>query len=132
MFNQSTFSQFARSAVLPREETRNYMAEVKTLLRQGYARKLHVRGRVFYALTNKALPLLEDYRQSLLFSAKVQARLHKRSRFYQALLGDLRFLDEKSKEASAYLFLGDWQLHRPVTELQLDLAKQRYWDAHAN
>jgi len=131
MYNLSTFSQFARLAVLTRDETRNYMVEVKTLLHQGYARKLHVRGRVFYALTNKALPLLEDYRQSLLFSAKVEARLHKRSYFYKALLTDLRFLDEKCKEARNYLFLGDWQLQRPVTELQLNLAKQRFWDEHA-
>jgi hypothetical protein len=46
-------------------------------------------------------------------------------------LGDVRFLDEKNPAANKFLFLGDWQLKRPVVPSQLSLSKYRFYHEQA-
>lgn len=121
----------ARFGILHRDQVRNDIAAARFFLRRGFLKKAHVHGKVFYQLTPKALPLLEDHRLSLLFTARAGARLFPRARLYRALLGDLRFLPEDHPEAQRFLLLGDWQLTRPVTATRLELAQWRYLLSHA-
>ncbi len=93
----------------------------------GFVQKAYKSGRLFYELTDKALPLLERQRIKLLEDARMQSLIDERSTFFRALLEDVRFLDEKSPEAEDYIFLGDWQLTRPVVLSQLELAKLRFY-----
>lgn len=120
-------SKFARYGVLHREAVKNEMAVLKRLLRGGFAAKAYKQGRVFYELTEKALPLLEYHRKKLLAEAGIRACLPKAPAFYSAFLEDVRFVDEKSAEARDFLFLGDWQLVRPLVPAQLELAKHRFY-----
>ena len=120
-------SRFSQYGVLHREAVKNNSSAVQRLVRAGVVRKAYKSGRVFYELTNKALPLLESQRKKLLEEIKMQAHLDARNTCYAALLNDVRFLDEKRPEAKAFLFLGDWQLNRPVVPSQLELAKLRFY-----
>jgi hypothetical protein len=129
---QYLFKQAASSGLLHRSQVRNYTSELESLLKRGLVKKMHVKGKVFYALTEQSLPLLDEYRHMLLHSAKLNSQLYPRSAFYKALLNDPRFLDESHPEAQEFLFLGDWQLHRRPTLTQLELQKQRRLDFFLN
>lgn len=121
------FTKFARFGVLHREAVKNEMAALKRLLRGGFAAKAYKQGRVFYELTEKALPLLEYHRKKLFAEAGMRACLPKAPALYSALLEDVRFVDEKKAEAKDFLLLGDWQLTRPLVPAQLELSKYRYY-----
>lgn len=120
-------TQLSRYGAVHRETLKNDLPTVVKLVRQGYVRKVNKQGKVFYEFTARALPLLELQRQRLMEEAKMAALLHPQSVFYPALVEDLRFLDENRKEAHDFLFLGDWQLTRPVVPAQLELSKYRYY-----
>lgn len=120
--------KFFRFSVLPRTAVRNYPSALRDLLHKKLVRRVSKKGRVFYELTEKSLPLLEDYRHILLYRTKLHAQLTPHARFYQALLGDLRFLNDRHPLAKDYQFLGDWQLVRAVVPSQLELAKLRYYE----
>lgn len=122
--------RFARFGVMHREAVKNDPAALKHLLNQGFARKAYRSGRVFYELTEKALPLLECQRKKLLEDARMQALIDERSAVHCALLDDVRFLDEKDPEAQKFIFLGDWQLKKPVVPAQLLLAQLRFYCDH--
>lgn len=121
------FKEMAPEGVLHREGLKNYPKEVKRLERSGLVAKAYRRGRVFYELTPKALPLLEHCRRQLVEEAQLRARMEPRSFLYRSLLEDLRFVDERRPEASEFRFLGDWQLTRPVVVAQLLLSQQRFY-----
>ena len=127
--NVNPFTLLARHGVLHRGEFTNCRPSLQRLLKKRYVKKAHLHGKVYYQLTENALPLLDDYRNKQLYSVLIQTKLQPRARVYQAMLGDLRFLDEKNAEAQKYMFLGDWQLRRKVTAAQLELAQQRYFEA---
>lgn len=113
--------------MLHREAVKNDLVAIEHLLRMGFVQKTYKSGRLFYELTDKALPLLEHQRIKLLEDARMHSLIDGRSAFFRALLGDVRFLDEKSPEADEFMFLGDWQLTRPVVPSQLELAKLRFY-----
>ncbi|HCU25120.1 MAG TPA: hypothetical protein DF383_08885, partial [Deltaproteobacteria bacterium] len=69
------FSKLSRFGVLTRTDVKNGASELQALLRRCFVTKVSKKGRVFYALTDKALPLLEDYRQLLLSKASLQYQL---------------------------------------------------------
>ena len=119
--------RFACHGVLHREAVKNDCAALGQLIRRGFARKAYRSGRLFYELTEKALPLLECQRIKLLEDARVHSFIEERSAFFRALLGDVRFLDEASPEAQEFIFLGDWQLTRPVVLSQLLLSQLRFY-----
>jgi hypothetical protein len=123
----SLFNKFSRFGVLPRAAAKNDGVDLKYLLKNNFVRRVPKKGHVFYELTEKALPLLEEYRQVLLHKAALQNRLTPHSKFYRALLGDLRFLDEKNPRAEEFQLLGDWHLMRPVVSSQLQLSQMRYY-----
>jgi len=118
---------FARRGVLHREGVKNNRKSLQKLLQGGYVTKVYKKGRVFYELTEQALPIVDLQRKILLEEAGMLHLSDKRSHVYASLLGDLRFLDENRPEAAEFLFLGDWQLHRPVVPSQLELAKLRFY-----
>src|SRR3990167_219754 len=120
-------NKFFKLGVLQREAVKNYSSELKDLLHKKFLHKVYKKGRVFYELTEKALPLAEEYRLMLFHLTKLHSQLTPQAKFYRALLGELRFLDEKHPLASEYQLLGDWQLNRPVVPGQLALAKLRYY-----
>lgn len=122
------FCLFSKLGVLHRSETKNHREELQALLKQGVVQKRRLKRNVYYQLTQKSLPFLEHYRELLVSSVRLQSSLYPRSPFYRSLLNDLRFMPEKDERAEAYLFLGDWQLKRPPTPLQLELAQERYFD----
>lgn len=128
--NNYLFSKLARYGVMSRDEVKNDVEAVKSLVRFGHLKKVYRRGRVFYQLTEKSLSLLDDYRQLLVQQARFFYKLHPRSLFYRSLLDDLRFLNEKKKAAQQFLFLGDWQLTRPSSRYQLALSQLRYFEEH--
>ena len=123
----NSLEKFSNFGVLPREAVRNDASALRFLLRNDFVHKVYQKGRVYYELTAKALPLLEDYRQILLHQASLHYRLTPQSQFYRALLGDLRFLNEQHPLAEAYRLLGDWHLTRPVVASQLKLSQMRYY-----
>jgi len=122
--------RFARFGVVHREAVKNDHAALKHLINQGFARKAYRSGRVFYELTEKALPLLECQRRKLLEDARMHALIDERSAVHRALLDDVRFLNEKNSEAQKYIFLGDWQLKKPVVKSQLLLSQLRFYTDH--
>ncbi|HEX5034228.1 MAG TPA: hypothetical protein VFW62_07095 [bacterium] len=124
------FKKLSHFGVLSREETKNDPVVLQSLLRKYLVQKVFKKGRVFYALTDKALPLLEELRQVLLHQAALRGQLSPRDSFYKALLGDLRFLNEKHFQAEAFRFLGDWHLTRPAVSSQLKLSQMRYYAEH--
>lgn len=128
--NNNLFSKLARYGVMSRDEVRNDAKAVRSLVRRALIKKVYRRGHVFYQLTEKSLSLLDEYRQLLVHQARFFYKLHPRSVFYHFLLEDLRFLDEKKKEARQFLFLGDWQLTRPPNRYQLALSQLRYFEEH--
>jgi hypothetical protein len=124
---QSIVKRFSRHGVLHREAVKNDRVALGRLVRKGFVRKAYRSGRLFYELTEKALPLLEGQRMKLLEDARMHALIEGQSAFFRALLEDVRFLDEASPEAEAFVFLGDWQLNRPVVPAQLELARLRFY-----
>lgn len=123
----SLFEKFSRFGVLSRVAAKNDRPYLKYLLKNDFVRRVPKKGRVFYELTEKALPLLEEYRQVLLHKASLQSRLTPHAKIYRALLGDLRFLNEKNPGAEEFRLLGDWHLRRPVVSSQLKLSQMRYY-----
>lgn len=119
-------SKFFHYGVLHREQVKNELPLVNKLCRFGVLAKTYHRGKVFYELTPHSIPLLEHSRKILLEQAQVEAA-SSRSSFFDALLGDLRFLNEKDPRAKQYMLLGDWQLTKPVVPSQLTLSKLRYY-----
>lgn len=132
MFIDKPFNLLARHGISPQYELKNYSEAFKLFLKKGFVQKWWIGKNVFLALTPKALPLLEHYRLLLLHFIAIKAFLHPRSTLYDALLNDLRFLDTTQKEAREFLFLGDWQLHRKPTLIQLQLSQQRYLNEKMN
>ena len=127
---ENILKRFARFGVVHREAVKNDQAALKHLISQGFARKAYRSGRVFYELTEKALPLLECQRRKLLEDARMHAIIDERSAIHRALLDDVRFLNEKNPEARRFLFLGDWQLKKPVVYSQLQLSQLRFYSGH--
>lgn len=127
---ENMFKRFSRFGVVHREAVKNDRAALKHLMSRGFARKVSRSGRVFYELTEKALPLLECQRRKLLEDARMHAMINKRSAVYRALLDDVRFLDETNPEAQKFIFLGDWQLKKPVVHAQLLLSQLRFYNDH--
>lgn len=117
---------FCQNGVLHREQVKNYFSLVNRLIRSGYVKKVYKKRKVFYELTEQALPLLDCLRGKMLEEVRLRSMLGKKS-WYRSLLEDLRFLDEKKPEAKEFLFLGDWQLRRPVVPSQLELSKLRFY-----
>ena len=115
--------------VLSRDSVRNNSLELTDLLRKKFVRKVFKKGRVFYELSEKALSLVEEHRHILLHRSKLLLQLQPHAKFYRALLGELRFLDEKHPQAGDYQLLGDWQLTRPAVPSQLELSKLRYYQS---
>ncbi len=113
--------------VLPRASVKNDLEQLQDLLRKKFVQKVPKKGRVFYELKEKSLPLLEEYRKMLFHKTKLQAQLQPQAKFYRALLGELRFLNEQHPLAKDFQLLGDWQLNRSVVPSQLALAKCRYY-----
>lgn len=124
-------AMFARDGTTHREEVKNDKAMVEKLVRMGLVKKIRRNRKVFYELTEKALPILEARRKILLEEAKIMTALCKPPSIFNALVDDTRFLDEKHAVAARFKFLGDWQLARPVTLAQLELAKMRFYKKHA-
>lgn len=121
------FARFCRYGVLHRDDVKNDLPALKRLIREGLVNKVYRQGRVFYELTEKALPMVEIFRKIVLEEAHLRSLLDPRSPFYSALIEDLRFLDEHSPEAESFIFLGDWQIKSPVVPAQLELAKLRFY-----
>lgn len=123
------FSRFGAWGVLHRDQTKNERKALQRFLKKGYVSKVYRKKKVFYQLTEKALPLLEWYRQQLVCRARLEEAFKGRtSLLYSALLGDLRFMNESSKEATSYRLLGDWQLLRPVNKYGLALSQERFYE----
>lgn len=120
------FARFCRHGVLHRDEVKNDLPALKRLIRGGLVSKVYKQGRVFYELTEKALPMIETFRKIILEEAHLRSLLTK-SPLYSALIEDLRFFDESRPEADAFMFLGDWQIKNPVVPAQLELAKLRFY-----
>lgn len=126
--NHRLLSKFLPNGTLHREQLKNELHLVRRLCKRGVLKKTYHRGKVFYELTPQAVPLLEHSRKILLEQAQLEASLS-RSSFFNALLGDLRFLNEKDPHAKHFMFLGDWQLTKPVVPSQLELSKLRYYQS---
>ncbi|MBF0492170.1 MAG: hypothetical protein HQM15_05265 [Deltaproteobacteria bacterium] len=115
------------SGVVHRDEVKNYGRELKKLIKSGFVKGAWKKGYVYYELTQKSLPLLEERRQQLWHLAKLKHLLSPSSQVYWALVEDIRFLNVKHPEAKKFQFLGDWQLKRPCVSGQLTLAQYRYY-----
>lgn len=122
--------KIVQDGVLHRDEVKNDMEVIAKLKQRGLLRRIHRGKKVFYELTEKALPILELRRRAILEEARLLAQLHKPPSIYHALLDDVRFLDENHPDANYFKFLGDWQLNRPTVPAQLELAKLRYYEKH--
>ncbi|MFH1830927.1 MAG: hypothetical protein ABH871_09165 [Pseudomonadota bacterium] len=121
---QKILARFMRFGVLHREEVKNDLAVLKKLLRAGLVKKSRKQGRVFYELTEIALPIIEQYRRIILEELRLRALL---DRGFALAAEDVRFLDEHAPEADDFMLLGDWQLAQPVVPAQLELAKLRFY-----
>ncbi len=95
-------------------------------------RRVRKRKRVFYELTQQAIPLLESQRRIFLEQIRQRAFLSPQATIYPALLEDIRFVNERHPMAKEFLFLGNWDLQRPVARFQLELAQHRYYNAYAD
>lgn len=126
--NYKLLSKFLPYGTLHREQVKNELLMVRQLCRRGVLKKAYHRGKVFYELTPQAVPQLEHSRKILLEQAQLEASLS-RSSFFDALLNDLRFLNEKDPHARQFMFLGDWQLTKPVVPSQLELSKLRFYQS---
>lgn len=115
--------------VASRDRVKSDKNAISALIRRGLVRKVWKRGRVFFELTEVALPALDVVRCLLREEAKLRAIVaHPRRRaWYQALLEDPRFLDVHHVEAAEFRFLGDWRLQRVPTKSQLQLAQFRFY-----
>lgn len=114
--------------VVTRDQVKNDLSAIKGMVRNGLVKKAYKRGKVFYELTQKAIPLLNGVRLKLQEEAKLKSLLHPRKQdFYRALLDDVRFLDTRKSEAKDFLFLGDWRLHHPPVLAQLLLSQLRFY-----
>ncbi len=119
--------RLSQNGVLHRDGVKNDKSAIKRLVYHGLLRKVHHGKKVFYELTELAIPVLELWRKALLEEIKILALLHKPPSIFHALLDDARFLDEKHDMAEQFKFLGDWQIQRPAVPAQLELAKLRYF-----
>lgn len=120
-------AKLARFGVLHREALKNERVAVEQLMRRGILTKTYRQGKVFYELTEQALPLLEHVRRQLLEEVKMRAELDPKVHLYPALVENVRFVDETTPEAEEFLLLGDWHLTRPLVPSQLELAKLRFY-----
>jgi hypothetical protein len=123
------FSLLVAQGVLHRDEVQPYERELKNLLYRGLVQRVPKNRRVYYQLTEKALPALELHRQGLVTELKKRSMLFPKNKAYKALLGDTRFLDGNHQVAKEFLFLGDWLLQRPLVPSQLKLSQERYYTA---
>lgn len=121
------FGKLAKQGVLSSYEVRGYAEALKSLLAAKLVQPNRKRKKVFYELTDKALPQLENHRLELMAKLKKLSSFSPRSKVYQALLEDVRFLDESKPEAKDFMLLGRWNLTRPVVSSQLLLARYRYF-----
>lgn len=128
LFNDlNLLKKLSQFGVSHRSDLKNDLALLKKFLRRKWVVQVFKKGRVYYQLSEKSLALLEEYRQELWHQARLGHMLYPNSNVYRALVEDLRFLDEKHPVAKEFLFLGDWQLKRPVVASQLVLAQYRYY-----
>lgn len=129
MNNQlNIFSKFVAFGVVTRAQVKNNLSQLSTLIRARLVKKVYKKGRVFYELTERAVPLLDNYRKKLLEEARLNYQLYPRRRpFYNALLEDVRFLNTSKADAHNFQFLGDWRLQEPPLLPQLQLAKWRLY-----
>ena len=126
----SVFSKFGPFGVVSRSEVKNNLPVVRSLIREGFVKKVYKKGRVFYELTDQTLPMLDEFRNKLLAEARLNYHLSPRRRhFYGPLLDDVRFLDDSAPDAEDFRFLGDWRLQEPPLPAQLELAQWRYYQA---
>lgn len=124
----NVLGKFCMYGVVERKAVRNQLNILKELIRHGYVKKIYKKGFVFYELTEKALPLIEIYRYYLKVLTEIGIHFDLRNRkTYEALFGDVRFLDTETKLAQKFLLLGDWQLTRKIVSAQLLLSKHRYY-----
>lgn len=122
------FAKFVAFGVVSRAEVKNNLPMVRTLTKEGVVKKVYKKGKVFYELTAKSVPLLDTYRKKLLQEADLNYQLHpRRHAFYGALLEDVRFLDTSKAEAKIFQFLSDWRLQEPPVLSQLQLAQWRFY-----
>ena len=124
----SIIERLSTDGVVHRDEVKNDLVVVERLILHSMVRRVCRNKKVFYELTEKALPILESRRKALLEEITILARLHKPPSIFHALLDDARFVDENHKLAGKFKFLGDWQIKRPVVASQLELAKLRYYE----
>lgn len=122
------FSKLTAFGVVSRSQVKNDLPLVRALMKEGLVKKAYKKGKVFYELTEQALPLLEDYRNKLLAEARLNYQLYpRRRRFYGSLLEDVRFLDDSKSEAEGFRFLGDWRLFETPLPAQLQLSQWRFY-----
>ena len=93
------FTRFARYGVLHREQVKNDILALDRLINLGFVCKVYNSGRVFYELTEAAIPPLEQYRKKLLEEARLCLALNRNSQVFDSILGDLRFLDDSNPDA---------------------------------
>ena len=122
------FEKLVKNGVANPTDLRNFFAELLSLQRQGLVVKKRKGAKVYYELSDSALPLLNTYREMLLNEAKVEAYLRPKNQQLKALLEDLRFLNPRTETAEKYKFLGDWQLKYPVLPNHLKLAHLKYYE----
>lgn len=122
------FKKLSLFGVVDRTQVKNDLRVVHGLMRKGLVQKVWKKGRVFYELTQSALPALEHRRVMLLAEAQLNRQLvARRSAVYDALVEDLRFLDPTAPESQPFQFLSDWRLTRSPTWAQLQLSQYRYY-----
>lgn len=127
-YKLNVFAKFVAFGVVSRAEVKNNLPVVRALMKEGVVKKVYKKGKVFYELTEDAVPLLDVYRKMLLEQARLYYQLHPRRRpFYNALLEDVRFLDTSKADAQNFQFLGDWRLLEPPLLSQLQLAQWRFY-----
>ncbi len=125
---ETVLRKLATFGVVERDQVKNDLTALRSLVRRGYVQKVHKKGRVFYELTLKSLPWLDTLRKLLLQTAKLKMFFYPhRSHLYHALVEDVRFLDTTRKEVQKFQFLGDWHLNQKPVRAQLLLSQFRFY-----
>jgi len=120
--------KLVKNGVATPTDLKNVRSELRKLVRRGWVDKKIRSGKVYYELTGRSVPFLNNYRRMLLHEVQMEAQMVPQNQQIKALLGDLRFLDPHSKTAKKYKFLGDWQLRHPVLPNHLKLAHLQYYE----
>jgi len=125
---ERVFRKLSAFGVLEREQVKNDLKVIRSLLRRGYVEKVYKKGRVFYELSERTLPWLDERRKILLHRARLKGYFHPRqSDLYRALIEDVRFLDITKKDVQEFQFLSDWRLNQRPVKSQLLLSQLRYY-----